>query len=199
MKVLLDDTPCDIDAQGLGPAISAAATMAEQQGRMIVEVRVDGETWSAEQLDGLSEHTAAVAEVHLTTASTDDLIRQTIADSINSLDGVDSLQREAAALIEADRIEEAMQPLRNALTGWGGVQQAVSMIAAALGLDLDQIEVDGTPVPTIVTGLHEQLQIIAHALTKQDPVGLADTLQYELPPVVQQWRDLLTKLGAGEQ
>lgn len=198
MRVLLDDTPCDIDAQGLGPAISAAATLAEQQGRMIVEVRVDGETWTAEQLDGLAEHAQTVDEVHLRTADTDELIQQTITESIQTLDGIDTLQREAAVLIEGDRIEAAMKPLSDALTGWSGVQQAVSMIAATLEIDLDRIQVDEIAVPVIVTELNQQLQVVAHALANQDPVGLADTLQYELPAVVQQWRDLLNCLGEGK-
>ena len=54
MRVLLDDIPCDVTATTVSQAIEAAAVVANNKGRLIVEVSVDGSQWTerANALDG---------------------------------------------------------------------------------------------------------------------------------------------------
>ena len=50
MRILLDENPCDIQANSIGEAIAAAADAAERAGRLVVEVRVDGAMFSEDDL-----------------------------------------------------------------------------------------------------------------------------------------------------
>ena len=87
-----------------------------------------------------------------------------------------------------------MAALGDALRIWTGIEQAVRLSRNLLDIDLDAIEVNGTPVTVFVARLNERLRMLADALSAQDPVGTADTLLYELPEVVQDWRDVLQTL-----
>ena len=94
--------------------------------------------------------------------------------------------------MQADQHVAAMDRLQQAIAIWQAVQQAVVKGAQLVGLDLDTIEVDGTPMQTAIDRLGERLRMIRSALTANDPVGLSDTLLYEMPEVIVEWRALLT-------
>ncbi|MCH8212130.1 MAG: hypothetical protein IIB99_12260, partial [Planctomycetes bacterium] len=51
MQVLLDENVCDVVAGTVAEAIAACATLAQAQGRLIVDVHVDGTRWSEQQPD----------------------------------------------------------------------------------------------------------------------------------------------------
>ena len=50
MRVMLDNETCSIEAQNLGEALAAASHLAEDQGRLVVEVLVDGNLLTNDQL-----------------------------------------------------------------------------------------------------------------------------------------------------
>jgi hypothetical protein len=74
--------------------------------------------------------------------------------------------------------------------------------AEVLALNLEKTVIDSTPVPQIIEELNERLRAVQVALEVKDPIGLADTLLYEFPDVVEQWRRLLQdmhrRVGSGE-
>ena len=69
-------------------------------------------------------------------------------------------------------------------------------------MNLEESVVDSTPAPQIIEELNERLRAVQVALEAKDPIGLADTLLYEFPDVVEQWRRLLQhmqdRVGPGE-
>jgi hypothetical protein len=194
MRVLLDESPCEMDARYVGEAIGAAATIAEGRGRMIIDVEVDGRPWSEAQLANLRGDRTEAAEIRLTTADPLALADQVLVDAADALDSADALQREAADLLEGGSRAEAMGRLSAALEAWSSVQRAVSLSAAVLDIDLDDLTVAESSTEQIVATLHLRLTAIRTALESADPVGLADGLRYELPEVVQQWRDLIESM-----
>ncbi len=50
MQILIDDLPCDLDANTVGEAIEGAADLARDRGRLIVDVTVDGARWTQADL-----------------------------------------------------------------------------------------------------------------------------------------------------
>jgi hypothetical protein len=203
MRIFLDDTPCDLDATSVGEAVVAVAALAEQSGRMIIEVHVDGERWTEGQLADLSHDETPAGEVRMISIEPRHLVAQTLADAGETLAGVDELHRTAAEQIEANQSAEAMNTLGNAVARWLEVQQAITLSSQLLAVDLDALEVKGTPAGHFIDALNQRLRMVRSALQTQDPIGLTDTLLYELPEVVQEWRDLVSELRetilAGEQ
>jgi hypothetical protein len=194
MRVLLDDSACPVQARYAGAAVAAACAVAEEHGRLVVEVHVDGEPWCDERLDDLEGDRTEASEVRLVTAEPRALITQTLDDASGALQAADALQREAAELLESRRAAVAMQKLGEAIAIWSSVQQAVALCGRVIALDLDRVTVDGVPAEELVRSLTQRLASLRGALEVGDHVGLSDTLRYELPPVVQEWRDLLAEL-----
>lgn len=199
MRVLVDDNPCDVAATSVGEAIAVGAAIAENRGRLIVEVVVDGEAWSGERLG--SDDGAGADEVRLTTADPIELVAQTFEDASTALMQADRLQQSAADLVRGDDLPAAMAQLGEAVEIWRSVQQAVVMGTELAGIDLEHGRISqaaaacaGSSFSEIIETLNSQLRGVRDALTARDTAALSDSLLYELPAVVQQWRALLDDL-----
>ena len=136
MRVLIDDHESGIEANTVAEAISAGASIAEDRGRLIVEVVVDGTRLSEQQLDAPQCLELAADEVVLASADRREVICQVFHDAAMALDQVDDLQREAAELIQQDEAGPAMERLAEALTIWSSVQQAVELGTRTAPVDL---------------------------------------------------------------
>lgn len=190
MHILLDESPCDIQATSIGEAITAAAEIAEGNGRMIVDVIVDGTPFTQDDLRTESAVSGGADEIHLTSADATELAVRVLADARESLDGLETMQRAAAEFTQAGQRDEAARILHEAFSQWDAVKQAVEMSSHVLGVNLNDLpEADAAIRP-----LGEQLRTILSALEGADPVGLADTMLYDMPATVQAWRTLTTVL-----
>jgi len=203
MRVLLDELPCDVRADSVGEAIDAASALAENDGRMIIEVVVDGEQWTAQHLESKVKCAQPADEVRLTSADPMKLVAQTFRDASRALSDATTLQQHAAELLQSDRMSEAMHELHEAILIWIAVQQALTM-----GLDLANVDPHqpafesdepGETAPTItalITRLQDRLAMVHDTLKAKDTVAVADVLLYELPPIVANWQSMLEHLQA---
>lgn len=194
MQVFLDDKPCDIRADCIGDAIAALAAIAEDDGRMIVDVQVDGDAWGEAQLNDRASVNATADEVRLRSAEPRALVAQTLADAADALHDANTLQTDAAELIQSDDQKQGMSKLQDAISIWLGVEQAVTKGTELVGLDLDSCRVGERPAQAYVDRLNTQLTIVRNQLEAGDHLGLADTLLYDLPEIVEEWRTLLKQL-----
>jgi len=201
MRVLLDQSVCDVPADTVGQAIDAISHLARQRGRLIVEVLVDGTSWNAQQIDDQAGRASVAREVKLTTADPSELIGQTFQDASLALRDADELQQAAAGQLQAGQTREAMGKLTQAFGIWSSVQQAVEM-----GTQLAEIPMNSFTVPgeggqrialdKVIIQLHARLNQVRSSLQSGDTAALADILLYELPTVVHQWRGVLDELQA---
>lgn len=198
MRVLLDEIECNTNAASVAQAVAVGATLAEQQGRLIVEIVVDGESWTEERLN--RDSTTQVAdEVRLTSADPKELVCQTFEEAAEALLDADRLQQSAAELMQADQIAQGMNQLNEAFSIWLSVQQAVVMGTQVAGIDFEQSLANspaaaGQSINAIIEHLNQQLRAVRDALENRDTIALADLLLYDLPDVVLQWRALLQDL-----
>jgi len=199
MRVLLDQSECKIPADTVGQAIDAVSHLARQRGRLIVEVLVDGTSWSPQQIDDQTSRTAAAKEVSLLTADPAELIGQTFQDASLALKDADQLQQSAAAQLQTGQTREAMNQLTQAFGIWSSVQQAVEMGTQLAEIPMNTFTVpgeSGKPITLdrVIVQLHERLHQVRSSLQSGDTVALADILLYDLPTVVHQWRGVLDEL-----
>jgi hypothetical protein len=187
MQIYLDEQRCDVHADSVAEAVTAAARIATARGRTITDVLVDGRRWNAEALGAAQAQDTAADEVRLSSANARDLVCQTFSDAAHALTEASELQRHAAELLQADRMADAMGDLGRAMEIWGSVHQAVDMGAEMAALDLE-------PHRGVIDGLAERLRSMRGALEQRDIAALADTLLYDLPDVVTEWRSLLHEL-----
>ena len=194
MRILLDDTPCDLKAKTVGEAIDAAAEVARQLGRLIVEVTVDDTLWSEGKLSSPKQLEASAEVVRLTSAEPRQLVDEAFTDAAEALADADELQQEAARLIQSDQYTVSMDKLNEALSIWLSVQEAIVKGSRIVGIDLDDVVVGERSINASISRLNEWLLVIRNALTDSDQIALADTLLYELPEVVGEWRSILEHL-----
>jgi hypothetical protein len=195
MHILVDDRPCEHRATTVAEAIAEGVRIAQSQGRMVVDVYVDGEHWSEARLTSEAMNSAPVGEVRLHTAVAAELAGEVFQQAADAVQQTDLLQRDAAELIQAGKLPAAMEKLAQALSLWSQVQMAAATGSKAAGINLERVEVDGVAMNRVVTGLNDRLRQLHAALKDGDSVTLADTLMYDLPPVVTEWRSLLHELA----
>jgi len=195
MRVQLDETSHATGADTIGQAIDEAATLARQQDRLVVEVIVDGRLWTPQQLSNQELRDGTAEKISFVSASVSELVCDTLAEASTALAEADDNQRQAAEHLQADRRREAMEHLGVALDLWRSVHEAVVGCADVLGVDLGRIGPDnGATVLEHVRGLERRLREMRVALENDDPVGLADTLLYDLPAAVADWQEVLLTL-----
>ncbi len=194
MRILLDDTPCDLKAKTVGEAIDAAAEVARRLGRLIVEVTVDDTLWAEGKLSSPKQLEASAEVVRLTSAEPRQLVDEAFTDAAEALADADELQQEAARLIQSDQYTVSMDKLNEALSIWLSVQEAIVKGSRIVGIDLDDVVVGERSINASISRLNEWLLVIRNALTDSDQIALADTLLYELPEVVGEWRSILEHL-----
>ncbi len=191
MRVMLDEQVCDIQASTIGDALSAVAATAEIQGRVVVEVTVDGVKWTHEQLASEEMLAGSAEEVSLISAELSDLVHQTLTDASEALLEADAYQREAAESLQSDQRADAMAKLGEALGIWLAVHEAVVKSAHAAKLDLDAMKVGDGSMMDCIDQLNEHLSELRTTLQASDTVALSDSLMYELPQAVALWREAI--------
>ena len=194
MRITLDQRDYDMNAGSVAEAIAACATVAEKEGRMIVEVVVDGVRWTNEQLETPDLVNESASEVELTSADPRSLLNEMFSDAADALDGAAAIQAQAAELLQVGERAAGLSKLHEALHVWTAVQQCVAQSAQLLDPPLEEMVVDGTPVTEIFHRLEVQLRSIFGHIDGEDMAALADSLLYELPSVQADWRALLGDL-----
>ncbi len=201
MQVLLDGQPVVCARSTVGTAIQSIAEQARARGRMIVEVKIDGELLKDEALMALANGDGAgIRELALTSADPKDLVRETVLDAVDALEQVKADQAAAAEQVQQGRTEEALRTLQGAFVVWQTVRDVVSQGAAVLEVDLDTLELPGIDADCgfgpATAALLEHLGQVRSALESQDWSALSDVVGYDLDADVTTWRTLLTAFAA---
>jgi hypothetical protein len=196
MRVFLDDQAVDLPGPNLGALLDDARRQLANGGRVVVEVAIDGLKLAGDQIDARRAEDASQQEVRFTSADPKALAVETLRQVRVRLSDAETLQQEAADLLQQDSPEEALQKVGQSIEAWLQVQQAVLQSTVLLGLDLDQVQVDGEPAHHLTSQALEQLQDIKAFLQANDTVALADALQYEWPETAAKWGRLIDQLVA---
>jgi len=196
MAVYLDDQASELGGPTLGAVIDAAKADLDATGRIVVEVRVDGESLTGSQLDARWDDAVANREVKLYTADPASLAIEPLEQVRDRLGDAHTLQADAADLLQQDRGAEAFAKVAEAMSVWQQAQQTVSQSARLLRLDLDNLAVEGRTVPELTDQTLAQLQQLKALLESGDPVGLADALAYEWPELTTRWEAMIGELIA---
>lgn len=198
MNVLLDDTPIEVEDQTLAAAMSAGVELAQQSGRAVVEVLVDGQAVRGDELIDASTEPIPGARVELFTADPVELVQQSLRDAAAALESSRSSHTDIAGQLQSGAdTAEALSQLSGTLSVWQGVQDVLARGYALVGrdpasLDLPESVAGGKTVNTLITELGEQLREVRRSLEDHDLAALADTVGYELEPLAGVWAGVLS-------
>jgi len=196
MPTFLDDAPFATDAATLDGVLDAAQADARSNGRMIVEVSLDGQSLVGEDLDARRPQPINQAEVRLYSADGAQVAAEALREVRQSIDQIDQLHDRAAEQLQRGEQSEGMQAVSQVIELWLGVQRAVGQSAAVAGIDLDGFEFGGTSAKALFAGLLERLQELKALIEANDTVALADALAYEWKEITGPWAELVDTLTA---
>lgn len=202
MRVLLDDQAVSLEVPTFAAAMDAGRREAERRGRVLVEVQVDGRPAPEAWLNAPESEDCRAAEVRLVSADPVSLVQVTLQEVADALEASRSSQKRAAELIQEDRLDEAMEPLSQAVSAWASVHQGVSNGAALLGLDTAALTaVTGEPIGAMIEDLAAQLRSLKLAIAGEDWTTVADVLGYDMDDRCISWaraiRSLAANIGQG--
>ena len=195
MRVLLDETPCDIQAKSIGEAIAAAADEAERTGRLVVEVRVDGTMLSEDDLQADAKLAEMADEVQMLTTTLDQLLRETFLQAAEAIAEVDTVQRTAAEALQQGKAADGMRSLMGALETWASIKDAVVQGLLLAEISPDEVGFDGVQLSEAIVILQDRLGKLKDAMVAEDTSAICDCLLYELPEATRDWRIILAGLA----
>lgn len=194
MPVTVDNAPLDTARLGL-QSIGDVLDHVQAQGRVTVNVTLDGQSPDIGDLDSLRALPAEASVLIIETADPREIALDALSGMENALSLTDELHQQAADLLQRNEIQPAMRCLGGCLTTWQQAQQCITQCAALLKIDLDELQADDQPLIEIVNRFTEQLRAIREALENQDYTTLSDILTYELSETGAAWRSAITALS----
>ncbi len=161
-----------------------------KSGRFISSLRVNGR--EVADIDGESGRCLdGIRSIEVTTGSRLDLARDIIAEGKNYIEGLqDYIMRTAGLYTGGSKCADSS--LLEAVQGMQWLVQMIGFIEENLKLDFMRLMLNGQPVDDYIKMLNIICQEIVNAQENADPVLLADILEYDLVPQLDNWKDIFT-------
>ncbi len=194
MPIFLDDEPVQLAGANLAELITSATKHLADDGRVVVEVILDGSVLNADEMNQRKDNPLEDTEVRMISADPRALAVSTLHQVRDQLPKAISLHEQAAELLQQDNPTEALKILAEVIGVWMQTQEAVLGSAGVVGLELDQVKVDDQPMSDFTDELIKQLQDLKELIVAGDTVALADAQAYEWPPIVDRWDALVGEL-----
>lgn len=197
MATYLDNRVVELAGETLNAKLQQAQDMLRAGGRVLVEVHLAGRTLLGDELSNRATELLGDQELRLISATPWDLAASAMQGAASLLGELREAHQNAAELLQRDQTREALQKLATIVQHWRDVLQAVQHSLQMLGITLQELDpaLASVPVDTAV-----RLRTLTDCLRGRDTVGLADSLLYEWPSVLDGWEKLISRmLDAAEQ
>lgn len=195
MDVFIDSDVFATEQTSLSGILTEAMNHLRATGRLIVEIRLDGQPLTEREQRKLDAQKLAAGEVQLITADPVELGLMTLDEVKEALAGAREAQTLAAEALRADETGKALEHVRSSLMVWQQAQQTVTQIAELLAIPLGDLQVDQRSAVQVIDDLAASLTQARDELLNGDWLGLADTLGYDLDEAAEQWTNMLSMLA----
>lgn len=200
MRVFLDDRALGQEAATLSEALRAGIDAAKRDGRMIVEVKADGQRISDDALGDPESFNTEVREIRLVSADPLATVGEALTVAGQLLIDARSRQGDAANSFVTGNVGAGAEQLKTVIAAWQSVQDAVGKSAGLLGVDLEQFSFvgnDGTSARARdqIATLAALLNDLLAALARQDWSAGADLLDYDLAAAADSWGAMIRGLS----
>lgn len=189
MRVLLDGVPLTVRTPSLAEALGAARTEAERHGRIVVDAQLDQRP-IADEILASPPTLPSDGELACTTADPGELVHGALIDIADLLTENMATQKDAADLLAAGKLDDALTRLPDALKNWDTVRQGVGDAAAILRISHE------SPTLTRPAGeLAASLAEVKRCFVAKDWSGLSDAVGEDLVVQAERWRAMVLDLA----
>lgn len=177
----------------------AGVAAAQQQSRIVIEVKGDGRRIPDDLLAQPSDELTTIRVIELVSANPRELAAKSLRDAAAAIDELRETQQAAASAMHAG--EAAFDELGTIFSSWQAVRGVVQQAGAVLGVDVMNIplKIDDSQdtVAAATADLSTHLRAMKDAMGAQDISAMADVLAYDLDAAAERWaRVLLALAGA---
>ena len=107
--------------------------------------------------------------------------------------------RKLAETFHSESPESGFEPFQQFAHIWKTIKERELHIVGALGIDVDELEIDGQPIGPMHDELNKFLDEAAEALKNNDCVLLGDLLEYEMAPKAEKEIEIVAMLRSRAQ
>lgn len=191
MPIFLDDQPIASVGRSLSEVLSSTTDHLARRGRVVVEIQVDGENLTGDELQAHSNSAIEDGEVRLYSANPRDWAHSTITALRTELDQAADLQARAADLLHRNSPSKAMLLLTKILEIWQQTQQGIACSVNLIGVDWNKLQIARKPLPARITELTQQFKTVHDAIEANDSATLAAWLVHQWPEIADHWHKML--------
>ncbi|MCG8408606.1 MAG: hypothetical protein MI923_25670 [Phycisphaerales bacterium] len=196
MSVFLDGQP--IPGETLTPDICVGQLIESTKERLrgtgviIFSILCDGDEIPADRLEGtLSKPVSAFDRLELISGRPKELVLDALADTRRSFSDSFVTVKQAANDMTAGNLSKGMAGLIDCIGIWSSVHEVVVQGGTLVGVDFDNLTIDGRHILDWLKDLGTKLRDIKRAIESRDNVLLADMLRYEMDEMMQGWERML--------
>jgi len=165
-----------------------------KNGRFIASLRVNGR--EVADIDGESgQSLERLGSIEIITESPFTIAANIIAEAGQFIDGLQDYLVRTASYYTSD-CERAGRDFDEAVQGLQWFVQMIGFIEQTLRLDFERLSLNDKPVAEYVQRLNIIFQEIVNSQENFDPVLLADILEYDLAPHLEEWKGVFTLFAA---
>lgn len=179
------------DAPDLDTALEQARVHAESQGRLIIDILVDGEPATDAFFDEDSASLPAINELRFTTANTTDMVNETLQTTIESIELLKADQAAGVQQLREGNLADSMESMRAIMEGWQAIRDIVDQIAQITNIDIFTLQAGEKTGGELVESLSKALSEVRETLNTEDWSSLGDIIEYDLTELADQWSTLL--------
>lgn len=201
MQINLNQQTQEFSTDGIGSfgeLMNCIARNAEQEGSRVLQIRLNGEDITGRDRTHLAELPLdQIRELDVETGDPAVLARSTLYSVADFLESLLKELASTAELFRTGNFERSNQSFVRCLDGLQVFMHSLESCRRLLGLSFELMFVPTTQGGSEISiaenrrRLFEVLDAMIEAQTNQDWILLADLLEYELLPVLQDWRQVI--------
>jgi len=170
----------------LGTVLQRVDSYLSTRKRMMVSVCINGQELSPEELGQQSARTVdSLQTVEVTSKPAATLADKTLSEVEEHLPALSQTVKELATLFQQGKVAEGLEGCERVTEIWMEIVSREQRAAAAVVLNLDELEVNGKPIKEHHVELNGFLQEAFQAMERKDYLMLGDLFEHELAPRIE--------------
>lgn len=191
MKITVNDV--ELEFEGTSDSIIAGINEHLMKQGLLVDKIVVNET-EYFNLDGINWEEVSEHPVEIRTITPVLLCINTLKDAHDYLEKLIEAFGKMAELYRGEKPDEGSKLLTSSITGIEWVNEVIVKVEPVLGLDYNNMEVNGENVTDFFMKYSSILNQITESFEKKDYFLTADLVEFELVPCFIGWQTLFTKI-----
>lgn len=195
LKIVINDIERDFDASSidnLGNLFKCLLDEFSSQESHVTKIRLNGEELSENDIQAKGNlPVQEIEELELSILSMPEIALNNINNAMEYLNKLIPAVTESSELFRTKSAEEANQHFIECIEGLTWFQEVIEIITIALKEELESPNPEHKNISKLQQKMLQLVKDISDSQEKKDWVMLADLLEYELTPVLEEWASIL--------